>query len=182
MLFMMRIYSKKQFFGILLLLCNKVKKIFLYGNYAAVSIGRDKIHVHRLIGLYLIGRRRCNNHFHHINSNKMDNRSVNIACVEPQIHISRHNKGRKPSTNAIRQTIAANHRRKGYRTNPHRGDVTPEQVYNASNRPEIGSAAQTNPTDTTWCMILFAPDAGGYIELSSNPELAAHNSCMTVGL
>ena len=49
------------------------KKIFLYGNYAAVSIGRDKIHVHRLIGLYLIGRRRCNNHFHHINSNKMDN-------------------------------------------------------------------------------------------------------------
>lgn len=54
------------------------KKIFLYGNYAAVSIGRDKIHVHRLIGLYLIGRRRCNNHFHHINSNKMDNRSVNI--------------------------------------------------------------------------------------------------------
>lgn len=129
MLFMMRIYSKKQFFGILLLLCNKVKKIFLYGNYAAVSIGRDKIHVHRLIGLYLIGRRRCNNHFHHINSNKMDNRSVNIACVEPQIHISRHNKGRKPSTNAIRQTIAANHRRKGYRTNPHRGDVTPEQVY-----------------------------------------------------
>ena len=105
------------------------KKIFLYGNYAAVSIGRDKIHVHRLIGLYLIGRRRCNNHFHHINSNKMDNRSVNIACVEPQIHISRHNKGRKPSTNAIRQTIAANHRRKGYRTNPHRGDVTPEQVY-----------------------------------------------------
>ena len=25
--------------------------------------------------------------------------------------------------------IAANHRRKGYRTNPHRGDVTPEQVY-----------------------------------------------------
>lgn len=52
----------------------------------------------------------------------------------------------------------------------------------ASNRPEIGSAAKTNPTDTTWCMILFAPDAGGYIELSSNPELAAHNSCMTVGL
>ena len=54
--------------------------------------------------------------------------------------------------------------------------------YIASNRPEIGSAAKTNPTDTTWCMILFAPDAGGYIELSSNPELAAHNSCMTVGL
>lgn len=26
------------------------------------------------------------------------------------------------------------------------------------------------------------PDSGGYIELSSNPELAAHNSCMTVGL
>lgn len=25
---------------------------------------------------------------------------------------------------------------------------------------------------TTWCMILFAPDAGGYIELSSNPEFA----------
>ena len=56
-----------------------------------------------------------------------------------------------------------------------------EEVY-CVNRPEIGSAAKTNPTDTTWCMILFAPDAGGYIELSSNPELAAHNSCMTVGL
>ena len=105
------------------------KKVFLHGNYAAVAIGRDKIHIHRLIGLYLIGVRRCNKHFHHINGNKMDDRAENIACVEPRIHLSRHNKGRKPSTNAIRQTIEANRRRKGCRTRPHRGDVTPKQVY-----------------------------------------------------
>ena len=59
----------------------------------------------------------------------MDDRAENIACVEPRIHLSRHNKGRKPSTNAIRQTIEANRRRKGCRTRPHRGDVTPKQVY-----------------------------------------------------
>ena len=105
------------------------KKVFLYGNYAAIAIGKDKIHIHRLIGLYFLGLRKCNRHFHHINGNKMDNKAGNIACIEPRIHLSRHNKGRKPSTNTIRSTIEANRRRKGCRTRPHRADVTPEQVY-----------------------------------------------------
>lgn len=105
------------------------KKVFKYGNYAAVSIGKEKIHIHRLIGLYLNKSRKCDRHFHHINGNKMDNRAENVECIDPRTHLSRHNKGRKPSPNAIIKTIEFNHKRKGVRKIPYRSDVTPKQVY-----------------------------------------------------
>lgn len=56
-----------------------------------------------------------------------------------------------------------------------------EEVYCVKS-PRNWFCRQNKPNRYDVCMILFAPDAGGYIELSSNPELAAHNSCMTVGL
>ena len=105
------------------------KKVFKHGNYAAVSIGKEKIHIHRLIGLYLNKLHICDKHFHHINGNKMDNRAENIECIDPHIHLSMHNKGRKPTCNAIIKTIESNHRRKGVRKKPYRSDVTPKQVY-----------------------------------------------------
>ena len=105
------------------------KKVFKHGNYAAVSIGKEKIHIHRLIGLYTNKSRRCDKHFHHINGDKMDNRANNIECIDSHIHLSRHNKGRKPSPNAIIKTIELNHKRKGIRKKAYRSDVTPKQVY-----------------------------------------------------
>lgn len=106
-----------------------VKHIYKYGNYAAVSILKQKIHIHRLIGLFMIKSKSCFDHFHHKNGNKMDNRVDNIEQVKPSIHISKHQKCKNISDFQKASIIRFNHSKKGTRTKPHRKDVTPEMVY-----------------------------------------------------
>lgn len=106
-----------------------IKHIFKYGCYAAVSIFKEKIHVHRLIGLFISKSKDCTDHFHHRNGNKMDNRVDNIERISPSEHISKHQKGRKISASQREGIIRFNHTRKGTRKKTHRPDVTSRMVY-----------------------------------------------------
>lgn len=107
----------------------RVKTIYLYGRYPAVSIGKFKIHIHRLIGLFLLQNKTSKLHIHHKNGNKLDCRVENLDFLSAREHLSHHNKGHKPSIAAIRATIASNHLRKGKRAKPKRPDITPKQIY-----------------------------------------------------
>ena len=108
-----------------------IKNVTMHGKYACVSIGKTKIHIHRLLGLYLNNNKECksNIHFHHKNGNKLDNRVENIEKIDAKQHISIHNKGKKPSRALIEATIRTNHSRKGKRAKPHRPDITPMMVF-----------------------------------------------------
>lgn len=106
-----------------------IKHIYKHGNYAAVSIFKQKIHIHRLIGLFLMKEKSCKDHFHHKNGDKMDNRIENIERINPSVHISRHQKGRTISDFQRERIIETNHLRKGSRSKHHRKDVTSEMVY-----------------------------------------------------
>ncbi|MFH0071107.1 hypothetical protein, partial [Peribacillus sp. NPDC056705] len=47
------------------------KKIFMHGKYPAVSIGKEKIHVHRLLMMYKEGRKLdYTEYVHHVDENK----------------------------------------------------------------------------------------------------------------
>lgn len=107
----------------------RIKTVYLHGRYAAVSIGKTKIHIHRLIGLYLLKDRSTKLHIHHKNGNKLDCRVENLESLTAREHLSHHNKGRKPTEVAIKATIASNHLRKGKRAKAKRIDVTPGKVY-----------------------------------------------------
>lgn len=77
----------------------RLKKVFMYGRYPAVSIYKEKIHIHRLIAIMIYGERaydknRC---IHHINGNRMDARHLNIGLMEVSKHQRMHNVGKKIS-------------------------------------------------------------------------------------
>lgn len=108
------------------------KKVTMHGKYACVSIGNKKIHIHRLLGMYIINNKSIDSkmHFHHINGDKLDNRIENIAMIDGSLHLSSHNKNKKTSDYCRRRIIESNHKRKGGRTKLHRKDITAIDVYN----------------------------------------------------
>lgn len=71
------------------------KKIYLLGNYPAVSIGNKKIHVHRLLMMFWNNRKLERNEYcHHIDGNKLNSLKYNLEIVECSEHQSMHNKGK----------------------------------------------------------------------------------------
>ena len=75
----------------------RLKRVFMYGNYPAVSIYGDKIHLHRLLGIYWW--RDDDGEFdakyvHHKNHNKLDARRHNLELLDVFTHQSYHTKGR----------------------------------------------------------------------------------------
>lgn len=90
------------------------KKIYLHGSYPCVSIYDKKIHVHRLLMMYWLGRKlKTNEHVHHRNGNKLDNSRDNLVIINASKHLSKHNKG-KIFTKEHRQKISEeNKKRKG---------------------------------------------------------------------
>jgi hypothetical protein len=100
--------------------CSK-KTIFLHGRYPAVGIFHEKIHVHRLIMLFL-----NRSHIlkgivsHHKDGNCLNATVDNLELMPHGIHASLHNKG-KVLTLKHRAKIAENNRlRKGI---PHKEKV-----------------------------------------------------------
>lgn len=92
----------------------KVKHIYLYGEYAAVSIGREKVHVHRLLMEFSIGHKLDSKlSVHHLDENKLNDEISNLAIMVNKYHNQHHMENFKPSEKQIAATIEANHRRKG---------------------------------------------------------------------
>lgn len=90
------------------------KRVFMYGNYPAISIYDKKIHIHRLLMEYWLNARIPKEFaVHHLNENKLDARKENLAVILHSVHISSHNKGKKPAESTIKATIESNKRRKG---------------------------------------------------------------------
>lgn len=90
------------------------KSIFLYGQYPAVAIFRDKIHVHRLLISYKSNCKLLPSlHVHHKNSNRLDARLENLEILTASAHLSLTNKGRKFSSCHKAKIAEANKRRLG---------------------------------------------------------------------
>ena len=106
-----------------------IKHIYMHGNYPSVSIGKQKIHIHRLLMMYWIGANIPKDFcVHHNNGNKMDAQKENLSLVNSSYHLSKHNKGKKLTEKQIESIIRFNHSRKGKRGN-YKRDVSAKQVY-----------------------------------------------------
>lgn len=90
------------------------KSIYLYGKYAAVSVGKEKLHVHRLIMNYIVGFTIPTGlSVHHLDENKMNNSIDNLAIMVSCYHNRHHMQNFHPTEKQISATIIANHKRKG---------------------------------------------------------------------
>lgn len=107
-----------------------IKRVYMHGKYACVSIGKDKFHIHRLIKEFILGRKiPYGFHVHHKDGDKLNNMEENLEVIEQSIHLSEHNKGKPISENTRIAIIKFNHQRKGKRAKLHRPDVTSKKVY-----------------------------------------------------
>lgn len=109
-----------------------IKKIGFNGMYPCVSFGRKKLPIHKLIGLYLLGKRSVSSEyvFHHVNHNKMDARASNIKLMNKHDHLSMHNKGRIVTEKMRERLLEMNHARKGKRFKYKHPEIKPIDVYN----------------------------------------------------
>jgi len=87
----------------------RVKKIFLYGQYPAISIYGIKHHIHRLIAEYRLGRAlQRNESAHHIDGNSLNALWENLKIMLQGDHIRHHLKGKKQDMEfAFRRTNAS---------------------------------------------------------------------------
>lgn len=101
-----------------------IKHIYMHGKYPAVSISREKMHIHRLLMMYWLDTIIPSEFIvHHLNNNKLDATKENLSIVLNTVHASKHNKGKEVS-NAVRERlIEFNHSRKNTRQPNRRSDV-----------------------------------------------------------
>ena len=92
----------------------RLKHVYLYGRYYAVTIYEQKIHIHRLLMMYWLKRDlQSNEYVHHKNGNRFNNLRYNMELLPASVHQSRINKGKKFSKEHRRKIGEANKRRKG---------------------------------------------------------------------
>ena len=105
------------------------KHIYMHGKYPAVSIGREKIHIHRLLMMYWL-KSKIPSEFsvHHINGNRLDARKENLSVILNSAHASKHNKGKEVTDKMRKRIIDFNHTRKGTRQPHHRKDISYSDV------------------------------------------------------
>lgn len=94
---------------------SRLKHIYLFGKYPAVSILNKKIHIHRLLMMYWNNNKELSRelYVHHIDENKLNADKNNLIFMECKIHQSKHNKGKTSSQKQREATIENNHKRKG---------------------------------------------------------------------
>lgn len=108
-----------------------IKHIYMHGCYPAISIHKQKIHIHRLLMLYWNnGKLPTNKQVHHKNGNKKDASFDNLTFIDAGVHQSFHNKGKTLPPQVRAAIIRCNHLKKGKRAKPHRQDITTLMVYN----------------------------------------------------
>lgn len=109
---------------------SRLRHIYLHGNYPAISINTEKIHVHRLLMEYWLKTNIPRNYYvHHINENKLDARKENLALIFITTHQSKHNKGKIISQKQRNVTIESNHRRKGIKRGIIKKDITYKKIW-----------------------------------------------------
>ena len=142
------------------------KHIFMHGNYPAVSIGKEKMHIHRLMMMYWLNCKIPREFaVHHINENKLDSRKENLAVILNSTHISKHGKGRAVSDKVRKRMIAYNHTRKGTRQPFHRADISYVDVKKMLDKGySLNMIAKTLGCD--WSTVKARVD-----DLKNNPEL-----------
>lgn len=92
----------------------KTKKIFMHGEYPAVAIQKEKIHVHRLLMMYWSSRKlKSTEYVHHKNECKLDARKSNLEIMNQREHQSFHNKGKYLSEQHRNKISEAGRRRAG---------------------------------------------------------------------
>ena len=92
----------------------RLRKIYMHGNYPAVSIYHEKIHVHRLLMMYWSRRKlKTKEHVHHKNGNRLNALKDNLEIVMDCEHLSQHHKGKKLSNKHREKISEANKKRKG---------------------------------------------------------------------
>lgn len=73
----------------------RIKKVFMHGRYAAVSIHEEKIHVHRLLMMWKLRRKLGRAEYvHHKDENRLNNHLSNLELMAESDHQSHHNKGK----------------------------------------------------------------------------------------
>ena len=86
----------------------RVKKIFMHGRYPAVSIHEKKIHCHRLLAMWDLGRElKTSEWVHHKDENRLNCRLENLELTTDKEHGSLHNRGRKQSPIHVKRRIAS---------------------------------------------------------------------------
>ena len=92
----------------------RIKHIYLYGKYPAVSIYEQKIHIHRLLIMYFTKRDlESNIYVHHIDGNPLNNLEINLEIMEASKHQSLSNKGKQLSGSHKNKIGEANKKRVG---------------------------------------------------------------------
>ena len=92
----------------------RLKTIYLHGRYPAVSIHKEKIHVHRLLMMYWEQRKlRSEEYVHHKDGNKLNALRENLEILYVSEHQSLHNKGKKLTESHKNKISNANRKRKG---------------------------------------------------------------------
>src|SRR5699024_765656 len=92
----------------------RLRKIYMHGNYPAVSIYHEKIHVHRLLMMYWEKRRLNREEYvHHKDENKLNALKSNLEIMPESEHQSLHTKGRRFSKEHRKKIAEANKKRKG---------------------------------------------------------------------
>lgn len=95
---------------------SRIKTVYMYGQYPAVSIYFQKIHIHRLLMMYWLQRDlNRDEYIHHKDGNKLNATKENLELIDASIHQSLHNKGRILSKEHKRKIAEANRKRKGTR-------------------------------------------------------------------
>lgn len=90
------------------------RKIYMHGEYAAVSVFNKKIHVHRLLMLFNSRGDICSNiHVHHKDENKLNCLVRNLELKQAGAHVREHLKGRTLTKEHRKKISEANKKRKG---------------------------------------------------------------------
>lgn len=92
----------------------RLKKIYMHGMYPAISIYKEKIHVHRLLMMYWIGRKLMTEEYvHHKDECKTNSSRKNLEIMQSGVHQSHHNKGKELSEQHRKLIGEAGKKRKG---------------------------------------------------------------------
>ena len=90
------------------------KTIYLHGKYPAVSIYKEKLHIHRLLMSYWLKRKlTIDEYVHHKDGDKLNATNVNLEIIRNSVHQSNHNKNKIISKEHKKKIAEANKKRKG---------------------------------------------------------------------